>query len=150
MGQLWLAAGAKFYELPPLESYSGGTETTALNQSVVSTLQHQGFQSTTRKSVNPKNPVYEFTWCSEQTPYRVFSKRFDRPPNPQTDYAAVLVCDDANETCPLVPGAELRLPLTYTDPKAYDGTDLEAKKYLEKSEEIGREMLFVLSQVHAR
>jgi arsenate reductase len=40
--------------------------------------------------------------------------------------------------------AEKRISIPYTDPKAFDDTDLESIKYDEKVKEIGREMLFAI------
>ena len=55
-----------------------------------------------------------------------------------------MVCTDADENCPYLPLAEKRISIPYTDPKAFDNTDLESIKYDEKVQEIGREMLFVV------
>ena len=53
-----------------------------------------------------------------------------------------MVCSDADEACPFVPGAELRLSMPYDDPKAFDGTPMEEAKYDERSRQIAREMFF--------
>jgi hypothetical protein len=49
-----------------------------------------------------------------------------------------------DKACPFVSGADLRLPLPVADPKAFDNTEFEQKKYDERCREIGREILFVL------
>jgi len=56
-----------------------------------------------------------------------------------------MTCSDADENCPFIPGAELRLPLTYDDPKAADDTPQEAARYDERLRQIGRELFFALS-----
>ena len=43
LGQLWLAIGADFFELPQLETFSGGTEATAFNPRAVAALHRVGF-----------------------------------------------------------------------------------------------------------
>jgi arsenate reductase len=67
--------------------------------------------------------------------------------NPSNDFAAIMTCDSANEACPFVPGAEKRIPITYTDPKEFDGSPIQTEKYLEKSIEIAREMHYVFAQI---
>ena len=58
-----------------------------------------------------------------------------------------MVCDDADENCPVVIGAEARVSITYLDPKMYDHTDTKDQKYLEKSIEIAGEMYYVFSNI---
>ena len=75
-----------------------------------------------------------------------FSKLYAHEQNPQQDFAAILVCDEADEACPTVEGASIRIAAPYFDPKAYDGTPLEAAKYAERRDDIGRMMLSALMQ----
>jgi hypothetical protein len=42
---------------------------------------------------------------------------------------------------------EKRISLPYDDPKDFDGTSLEAEKYLERVNEIGKEILYTFSMV---
>jgi arsenate reductase len=58
-----------------------------------------------------------------------------------------MTCNNADEGCPLVIGAEARFPIKYDDPKAFDGTALQSQKYAERSLEIAQEMWWVFSQV---
>jgi arsenate reductase len=58
-----------------------------------------------------------------------------------------MTCNNADEGCPIVLGAEARFPIKYDDPKAYDGTPLQTEKYAERSLDIAREMWWVFSQV---
>lgn len=67
--------------------------------------------------------------------------------NPTSTFAAVMTCDSANEACPFVPGAETRIPITYEDPKAFDGTPQQAEKYEERSLQIATELHYVFSQI---
>ena len=67
--------------------------------------------------------------------------------NPKSDFAAIMTCSQADEGCPFVPGAEKRIPITYEDPKAFDGTPEQAQKYRERSEQIATEMFYVFSQI---
>ncbi len=146
LGQLWLAVGKDFYNLPEIQSFSGGTEATAFNINAVNALRKAGFQVHAPES-NTSNPAYEVSWKEDMEPYQAFSKKFEDAPNPKQNFAAVMVCSEADEGCPFVPGSDFRLSLPYDDPKAFDGTDLEAEKYDERCRQIGREMLFALSQI---
>jgi arsenate reductase len=56
------------------------------------------------------------------------------------------VCSEADEACPFVKGAALRLSMPYLDPKIYDGGSYEATKYAERRDDIGRLMLAVMVQ----
>jgi hypothetical protein len=58
-----------------------------------------------------------------------------------------MVCSEADQGCPFVPGTDFRLALPFDDPKAFDGTDLQDVKYDERCKQIGTEMLFVMSNV---
>ena len=58
-----------------------------------------------------------------------------------------MTCDHADENCPFIPYSEKRISLTYHDPKAYDNTDLEVKKYDERTLQIASEMIYVFKKV---
>jgi hypothetical protein len=45
---------------------------------------------------------------------------------------------------PFIPGAEMRLALTYEDPKAADNTPEEAQRYDERVRQIGREIFYAM------
>ena len=65
------------------------------------------------------------------------------------DYGAVMVCSDADRKCPVVPGAALRLPIPYVDPKSSDATELERETYLARLDEIAADMFWVPAAVAA-
>ena len=58
-----------------------------------------------------------------------------------------MTCSEADAGCPFVAGAEKRFPVTYEDPKAFDGTPRQREKYLERSLQIATEMAYVFSHV---
>jgi hypothetical protein len=78
-----------------------------------------------------------------------FSKVYSEPPNPKSGYCAVMTCLQADQACPVVAGAALRVALPYDDPKAYDGTAAESARYDERCRQISREMLYVFRLVRA-
>ena len=58
-----------------------------------------------------------------------------------------MTCSQADEACPLVMGCDLRMPIRYEDPKIADDTDQEATLYDERSRQICREMLYMMSSI---
>lgn len=145
LSQLWAQAAAHYYNVPDVQSYSGGTEATAFNPRAVKAMQQAGFDISAIK--DGENPVYKVRFADGAKSVTAFSKKFDDPFNHNKDFAAVMTCSHADENCPLVFGATGRIALTYDDPKEFDGTAQEAAKYQERVEQIGTEILYAFSQV---
>jgi arsenate reductase (thioredoxin) len=145
ISQIWAKTAAHFYGYPEVTCFSGGTEATAVNERTVKAMQHAGFKIVRIKE--GENPVYSVMYAEGVRPLQIFSKRFDHPENMADDFAAIMTCSHADENCPFIPGASLRLPIKYEDPKNADGTSGEAEKYNETMHEIGREMFYVFSVV---
>lgn len=142
IGQLWLAAAAAFYDIEGLAAFSGGTEATAFNPRAVAAMRRAGFDISGQEA--EANPRYTALIGAGLPELVLFSKRYDDPENPQRGFAAIMVCSDADEACPFIPGAEKRFAIRYDDPKASDGTPQEAATYDERCRQIGREMLFAM------
>jgi arsenate reductase len=145
LSQIWAQAMAYHVGLKNISCYSGGTEATAIFTKVLETLTMQGFQ--VLKLSENDNPVVAVKFAANENPIICFSKTYDHPFNPSTQFGAVMTCNNADEGCPIVLGAEARFSIKYDDPKAYDGTPLQTEKYAERSLDIAREMLWVFSQV---
>jgi arsenate reductase len=145
LSQIWAQAMAFHVGLKNVSCYSGGTEATAIFTKVLETLTMQGFQ--VLKLSENDNPVVAVKFAANENPIICFSKTYDHPFNPSTQFGAVMTCNNADEGCPIVLGAEARFPIKYDDPKAYDGTPLQTEKYAERSLDIAREMWWVFSQV---
>lgn len=145
LAQLWLLAGASYYQLPPILAFSGGTEATAFHPNAVAAMQKQGFLISLITAGD--NPVYEVKWEEKEEGCLSFSKKIETPPNPTKNFMAVMVCSEADKSCPSVTGADSRLALPFDDPKNFDGTAQEGEKYEERALQIGTEMLYALSLV---
>ncbi len=142
MGQLWLEAAAAWYGVAEVHGFSGGTEATAFNHRAVAAMQRAGFQiETPDKNSNPR---YHVTLSAADSPRILFSKRYDDAVNPAQGFAAVMVCTDADEACPIVPGAEKRFAIPYDDPKHFDDTPQESAKYDERCRQIAREFFYMM------
>jgi arsenate reductase (thioredoxin) len=144
LSQIWAQVGSGFYGLQGVETYSGGTEATAMNPRVVAALQRCGLKI---HSDNPlaANPVYEVANSDSSIPQLCFSKVYSDPSNPSSSYCAVMTCSQADDACPLVKGCDLRIAIRYEDPKVADDTENEAQRYDERSAQICTEMLYVMS-----
>ena len=145
LSQVWAQTAAAHYGIKNVFCYSGGTEATAMFPMAAKTLDKQGFQIKTIAEGN--NPVYAIKYSANAHPVIGFSKTFDDDFNPQSEFAAILTCSSADQGCPFIAGAEIRIPITFEDPKAFDNTPQQAEKYEERSLQIATEMFYVFSQI---
>ncbi|WP_269242791.1 low molecular weight phosphatase family protein [Flavobacterium limnophilum] len=145
LSQVWAQTAAAHYNIKNVFCYSGGTEATAMFPMAAKTLAKQGFQIKTIAEGN--NPVYAIKYNSNAHPIIGFSKTFDDDFNPQSEFAAIMTCSSADQGCPFIAGAEVRIPITFEDPKAFDNTPQQAEKYEERSLQIATEMFYVFSQI---
>jgi len=143
MAALWSRAAATRFGLDGVETYSGGTEATAFNPRAVAALERAGLDI--ERKTGGDNPRYAVRYARDVEPAVTYSKVYDAEGNPDSDFVAVMTCSQADENCPVVDGASLRIAIPYEDPKAFDGTDREAKTDDERSEQIAREMLFLFA-----
>jgi hypothetical protein len=56
-----------------------------------------------------------------------------------------MVCSEADQACPIVEGADLRIGLPFQDPKEFDNSPLKDSKYDERCRQIAREMFYVMA-----
>lgn len=145
LSQVWAQTAAANYNVQNVSCYSGGTEATALFPMVAETLQNSGFK--VEAISEGKNPVYSIKFASNEQPIIGFSKTYDDDFNPESEFAAIMTCSQADGGCPVIAGAEKRIPITYEDPKVSDGTPEQKDIYLERSLQIGTEMFYVFSQI---
>lgn len=145
LSQIWAQTMAFHFGVNDLFCYSGGTEATAMFSKVAETLTNQGFAIL--KLSQESNPVYAVKYNENEPAIICFSKKFDDDFNPIREFTAIMTCSSADEGCPFIAGADVRLPIRYDDPKAFDGTDLMNAKYAERSLEIASEMYFVFSKI---
>lgn len=145
LSQIWSQTAAAYFNVKNVFCYSGGTEATAMFPMVAKTLEKQGFKIKTISEGN--NPVYSVKYAQNVHPIICFSKTYDDDFNPESEFAAIMTCSQADGGCPFIAGAEKRIPITFEDPKAFDNTPQQAEKYEERSLQIATEMLYVFSQI---
>lgn len=145
LSQVWAQTAAAHFGVKNVFCYSGGTEATALFPMAAKALEHSGFKI--NKIAEGANPVYAIKYADNEHPIMGFSKKYDDDFNPKSEFAAILTCSQADGECPFIAGAEIRIPITYEDPKAFDNTPQQAEKYQERSLQIATEMFYVFSQI---
>jgi arsenate reductase len=137
MSQIWAATAAAWYGIDGVETYSGGTEATAFNPRAVAAMRRAGFEI----------DDHTVSFAVDRAALEVFSKTYDSAGNPSSDFAAIMNCSEADQACPFVRGALLRISLPYEDPKLADGTPEEAARYDERALQIAGEMFYLFSRV---
>lgn len=145
MSQLMAQAAASYYGIENVFCYSGGTESTAFNSRSVQALQQAGFEIVQQD--NTENPRYLVKYAENSDALEAFSKIFSHPQNPQQNFAAIMTCSAADEACPFVPGAAVRIAIPYEDPKDADNTPEEKTIYDERCRQIAMEMMYAFSSV---
>lgn len=147
LAELWMKVAVTFYGISNLTSWSGGTEATAFNHRMVDALIRAGFDIV--RESDGHNPRYRIRLNGDRSAESMmFSKKFDDAFNPQAGFIAVMVCSQADQDCPFVPGASARISLPYEDPKHADDSPGEKAEYDAKVREIGREILFLARSLH--
>jgi len=154
LGAMMGNAAASALGLPEVRFTSAGTAPSAFNPRTIAALRSIGFaieptwDEAPRGSENLTNPRHRVRWGSGEGQELVeFSKALGDPALPPCGFMAVMVCDEADAGCPVVPGAAARVSMPFPDPKAADGTPEEAARYAATRDAFGRLMLAVLAEV---
>lgn len=145
LGQVWAKAMASYYNISHVDTYSGGTEATAMYNQIKLTLANQGFSIVAISEGS--NAVQAIRYDDQDLPIVAFSKKYDHKFNPTHKFAAVMTCTDADENCPLVLGSDKRISLPYVDPKSSDGSANMKETYHATSQKVATEMKYVFSKI---
>ena len=143
--QVWAKVASMYHRVRKVNTYSGGTEATAMFPVIIQTLEKQGIDVI--KLSESCNPIYALKYDDLAPPIIGFSKKYADRFNPQTGFIALMTCGDADDKCPVIEGASGRVALTYVDPKVSDGTDQQQETYAARSVEIATEMFYVFSKI---
>lgn len=147
LSQIWAATLAHHFGIEGIETYSGGTEATAFNIRAVNALHKVGFSVISPKG---ENPHYAVNFHREAKTLVAYSKVYDTPENPRTGFAALMTCSEADESCPIIFGADARFSLYYQDPKEADDTPWEAETYEERLKQIGTEIYYLMEKAKSK
>ena len=146
IAQLWLQTAAEYYGVKGINVFSGGLEATAFHPNAMESLERAGFNISGVQSGD--NPVY--TASNGVVNSIMYSKKYTDTQNPQSDFGAIMVCSDADKSCPIVEGADARFSLPYEDPRYYDGTPSVKQKYDDTVREIAREMFYLADYLKSK
>jgi arsenate reductase len=145
MSQIWAAIAANYYGIERgINTYSGGTEATAFNLRAVAAIERAGCIV---ENPGGDNPHYLVSFGASDPKMKCFSKKYDHQGNAKDNFLAVMTCSEADKNCPFIPGASLRVPVPYADPKEVDGTNQEAAVYDQRCKQIATEMFQIMSEV---
>ena len=142
---------AAYYGFSEIGFHSGGTDPTAFNPRTIAALREIGFKieatgnEALRGELKTANPIYRVEWGTGMEMLE-YSKHYGDSSNPQSQFAALMVCTEADAGCPVVQGASLRLSMPFLDPKTYDDGKYESVKYAERRDDIGRTLLSAFAQ----
>lgn len=145
LAQIWAQTMAFHFGVKNVFCYSGGTESTTIYSSIITSLEKIGFKIEVISG--GENSIYSTKFAENQHPIIGFSKKLDSCFNPKSAFAAILTCSEADGDCPFIFGAENRIPIAYDDPKIFDNTLLEVEKYAERNQQIATELFYVFSKI---
>jgi arsenate reductase (thioredoxin) len=144
--QVWAHLAAIYYTIENFYSHSSGTSVTACNPRMIQTLNAIGFKISPH--LKETQIYYTLNFSQQLSQIILYSKLNTQAIDQDLPFAALMICTNADQNCPLLSNAEKRISLPHHDPKAYDHTPLETKKYAETSRQIATELFYVMSQIH--
>lgn len=146
--EILFRTAALHFGLKQVQTFSGGTEGTALYPPVAESCARFGFETIAEEAHGQKAwKIFRPELESATTSPLLFSKEYNHPSNAQEGYHAVMVCNNANEACPVVFGAKERHPLMFVDPKRSDGTMEQDKVYDETLLLIASELGYIARRI---
>ena len=125
LAQVWAQTMAEYFNYKQVFCYSGGTGLIRLSIAIVNSCSNLGLELIIQQKKVTISLFNKIQFKSIANNW-IF-KTFDSPFNPKTDFAAILTCSEADVACPFVKGADIRIPMTFEDPKVYDNTNLQKK-----------------------
>lgn len=138
--QAWSHVWSHHFSLP-LHSYSAGVEATEVHPNVLKALAIDGLQIRSRKTEIGVKHVLE----EGNTFLPLYSKHMDDVRMECASFVAIMTCSEADADCPFIPGADLRIPLRYDDPKKYDHQAGALDGYLASSRRIAAELYYAFN-----
>jgi hypothetical protein len=145
MAQVWAQIASFYYNIDSVYTFSGGTEQTLVNINAIDALNRTGIEIYSNSQGD--NPLRYIRVSNKINPWVIFSKKYTDSTNPKNNFAAIMVCTEADKSCPFVEGAEARVGLPYQDPKEFDNSPLKEAKYDERCRQIAREMFYIMDLV---
>ena len=146
--EILFRTAAHYYGIKNIQTFSGGTESTSLYPEVAESFARHGFKVLPIKAYNQHAfKIFFKNLERKNTTPILFSKKYNSEYNAQDNYHAVMVCNSANETCPVVHGCLERHSLIYADPKKSDGKRNQSDEYDKTLTKIASELAFVMRRL---
>lgn len=147
LAQLWAQTAAHVTGIKNLKSFSCGSEATALHPNTVAAMRRAGFKVVA--TMDGHNPIYNASFSPAAPSLLLYSKTAEKAMLPKGHFAAVMVCQQDAESCPLIREADRRFPLPYEDPGRADGTAQADEAYDAVCRQIATEMLWLFRSLSA-
>ena len=144
LAQAWFWVACQYYHIKNITCLSAGTEITALNHRVVSSMKRFGLLITS-KELN-ENTHYSLNSPFNEQQLVLYSKKVDAFDKETDAIMAVMVCDHASEHCPVVYFDTIG-HLHYVDPKYADDLPEESETYDQSQHIIQLEMVYLVSKL---
>ncbi|MDW7695151.1 protein-tyrosine-phosphatase [Flammeovirgaceae bacterium SG7u.111] len=141
LAQIWLQTAFYYYGIKNVKTFSGGIDPTKFHDNALAALERAGFSIS--KDNKSTNPIYSISNGIET--FVCFSKKYSDNQNPHSDFIAVMVCSDADKSCPIIEKSSERYSLPYDDPRYYDNTPSAMVKYDITARTIALEMFYLAS-----
>lgn len=141
LAHVWAQTALAYYGNANIQVFSGGTRQTAFNNRIAKTLSGAGFEV---EKLSGENPDFRLRYNDFDLPMTFKSKLYNDPANPQSNFIAVVLCDDADESCPVIEGAKHRFLMPYYDPRHSDHTEEERAHYSASNAKFAREMFYLM------
>ena len=148
MAQVWSKAAAYYFGFTDLQSYSGGLDPADISVSTIKALEKAGF-IVYRTDVSGTE-VYRVKYSFNLQPILTFPKKINHVRNPQSDFMAVIVDENADLNIQNIKGTYHRLFLNYDDPIGYEGSELEDEMFDESCRQVAVEMFYVFARLRKR
>jgi hypothetical protein len=145
LARIWAAVGAAQFRVDGVEAYSGGADSSSIETGAFDALRRAGF-SVVERNINGRTQ-FEVAFASQLAPLSCFPKEVADATNPESDFCAVMLCAEDDETCPLVRGAASVVALPYQERQPTIAAKTSAEPYDKLCAEIAREMLYVFAQI---
>lgn len=142
MAQVWSQIASYYYNIDSVYTFSGGTEQTRVNINAIDAFNRTGIEIYSNSQGD--NPLRYIRVGNKINPWVIFSKKYTDVTNPKNNFVAIMVCTEADKSCPFVEGAASRVGLPYQDPKEFDNSPLKEAKYDERCRQIAREMFYIM------
>jgi len=147
LAQVWFYTALSFYKIRNIRVYSGGVRPDAINYRIVAALKRSGFTIMPVQGYS-NNPVYFFNLGRNHPDYTIFAKSIDYHLNPHEGYLVVPVNPQVDHLDYAAYGAGCVIPYHWKRSDIWDDTQVEAMKYDEYNQEIGRDMFFLADYIN--